>query len=834
MIHCMAPRCTWKNVSLQRLHDHLSKYHGNLKVYECNVVECTRKFNVKCSFYRHLKTHFSEASNIKANNPEDIPFSMLNDSTTAYAENYHLATDQEQISHTLSTPEPMSVNDPTQRLEDLLCTTELDALIQQMQHASIDFNLKYLNANTVPRKTVFDIQKDIKLKIIDPFSKAIDVMRSLGLLTEEGKIVFNKMLSSVNALDSEYKYLAKLKELDLFVDPKEFVISNELQPGIVHNEQMMDSNPVTGIILPLEFTLRKYLESKGVMSTVMNNITPSSDGIIRTILDGSVWKTRTIGLGSRLVIPLNLFFDDFTTTDTVSPHAARTSVCGIYCYIPCMPANVLTKLENIHVVSYVLSEDRKEYDNEQLFSNLVNALIKLETKGLEITYNGEKVNVYFMVGNITGDNLGLSGILDLVESARANYYCRLCKRNREQREYDTIEYEDSFRTVDNYQEDLLKDEVSLTGVKSNSIFNQIPSFHVVHNVYFDMMHDLWEGVCVYGLGHYFNYFIKTKKFFSLDDLNYRKNLFVFGKLNSSNIPDDIKDINISKCKVKMTASEIKTLVTFLPLIIGNLVPEDDPVWNHFCILLKICHILMLREISVQDLNILRKLVSTHHAQYITLFNDKLKPKHHNLVHYATFILCSGTPRHQWTMRGEAKHREAKQYSRVNNNKINLCKSLGIKASLKFAFNLFNNSFIPPSIDLSSSKLSIMHLKTEYVQLLNDCKIDNNAVKYVDKFIKHGLEFARNTVFYIRQNDLASIYELEDIILDNDEKLVMVCHNIHSRCFNNHFQSYEVYKTMIRTVFIDIEYLETCTIDLHKVEEKLYLRCCNLMNVINNV
>lgn len=246
MIHCMAPRCTWKNVSLQRLHDHLSKYHGNLKVYECNVGECTRKFNVKCSFYRHLKTHFSEASNIKANNPEDIPFSMLNDSTTAYAENYHLATDQEQISHTLGTPEPMSVNDPTQRLEDLLCTTELDALIQQMQHASIDFNLKYLNANTVPRKTVFDIQKDIKLKIIDPFSKAIDVMRSLGLLTEEGKIVFNKMLSSVNALDSEYKYLAKLKELDLFVDPKEFVISNELQPGIVHNEQMMDSNPVTG------------------------------------------------------------------------------------------------------------------------------------------------------------------------------------------------------------------------------------------------------------------------------------------------------------------------------------------------------------------------------------------------------------------------------------------------------------------------------------------------------------------------------------------------------------------------------------------------------------
>lgn len=576
------------------------------------------------------------------------------------------------------------------------------------------------------------------------------------------------------------------------------------------------------------------MESKGVMDIVMSSIIPSGDGYIRSLLDGSVWKTRTAGLESKLVIPLNLFFDDFTTTDTVSPHAARTSVCGIYCYIPCLPANVLTKLDNIHVVGYVLSEDRKEYDNEQLFSNLVNTFIDLETTGLEISYKHENVTVYFMLGYITGDNLGLSGILDLVESARANFYCRLCKRNREQRENDTIEYEDSFRTVENYQEDLLQDDPSMTGIKNNSVFNQIPSFHIVFNVYFDLMHDLWEGICVYGLGHYLNYFIRTEKLFTLDDLNYRKNLFVFGKLNSSNIPDNIKDINVSKSKVKMTASEIKTLVTFFPLIIGDLVPENDPVWKHFCVLLKICHILMLREISPEHLSILRELVNTHHTQYVNLFNDQLKPKHHNIVHYATFILCSGTPRHQWTMRGEAKHREAKQYSRVTNNKINLCKSLGIKASLKFAYNVFNNSFIPTSIDLSTSKLSIMKLKSDYTGLITDnYKIDSTAVKYVDKFLKNGSEFTKNTIFYIKQNDLASIYELEDIMLDRDENLILICYNIHSRCFDEHFQSFEVYKTTNRSVITNIERLETRTINLHKLDSKLYFRCCNFLTVINN-
>lgn len=253
--------------------------------------------------------------------------------------------------------------------------------------------------------------------------------------------------------------------------------------------------------MPLKFQLRKYVESDGVMDAIRQNLMPSSDGSIRTLIDGSLWKERTRTMQNNLVIPLNLFFDDFTTGDTVSPHAGQTSIFGIYYYIPCLPAYISTKLSNIHVAGFILSEDRKTNNNEYIFRNLVNTLVELETKGLDIMYKGEKTVVYFMLGFITGDNLGLSGVLDLVESVRANYYCRLCKRNRFQRENDSTEHKESFRTIDNYNNDLLMNDVSLTGVKRNSIFNEIPSFHIINNIYFDLMHDLWEGVCVYGLGH---------------------------------------------------------------------------------------------------------------------------------------------------------------------------------------------------------------------------------------------------------------------------------------------------------------------------------------------
>lgn len=190
--------------------------------------------------------------------------------------------------------------------------------------------------------------------------------------------------------------------------------------------------------MPIKFQLRKYLESAGVLKTILDHLSPSKDGYVRTVVDGTVWQARTDP--AKTVIPLNLFFDDFTTTDTVSPHAASTSICGIYYYIPCLPSYVLSKLVNILIAGYVLTEDRKLFSNDVLFTSLIDILIELETDGLEISYEGNSIRVYFMLAFITGDNLGLSGILDLVESTRANFYCRMCKRNYEQRQTDLIEY----------------------------------------------------------------------------------------------------------------------------------------------------------------------------------------------------------------------------------------------------------------------------------------------------------------------------------------------------------------------------------------------------------
>lgn len=75
---------------------------------------------------------------------------------------------------------------------------------------------------------------------------------------------------------------------------------------------------------------------------------------------------------------------------------------------------------------------------------------------------------------------------------------------------------------------------------------------------------------------------------------------------------------------------------------------------------------------------LQHLIKEHNENYVILFNDSLKPKHHLLVHYPSIIRQSGPPRHFWCFRFEAKHRELKTYARVTSSRKNITLSISKK------------------------------------------------------------------------------------------------------------------------------------------------------------
>lgn len=100
---------------------------------------------------------------------------------------------------------------------------------------------------------------------------------------------------------------------------------------------------------------------------------------------------------------------------------------------------------------------------------------------------------------------------------------------------------------ENYQ--LNVSDPNSKGVDNESLLNHIPSFYVVKNYYADIMHDLFEGVCLYNTIHITNYFINSMNYYDLDILNYRKQLFDYGSKEIENISPKIQLYHLKK-KIK--------------------------------------------------------------------------------------------------------------------------------------------------------------------------------------------------------------------------------------------------------------------------------------------
>ena len=86
------------------------------------------------------------------------------------------------------------------------------------------------------------------------------------------------------------------------------------------------------------------------------------------------------------------------------------------------------------------------------------------------------------------------------------------------------------------------------------------------------------------------------------------------------------------------------LAVYLPLMIGNLVPESDKEWECFLLLLEILQICVSSVFSVDLVEYLRVLID----MYLTSFREcypykNIIPKQHFMVHFPSQILKSASP-----------------------------------------------------------------------------------------------------------------------------------------------------------------------------------------------
>ncbi|KAE8742015.1 hypothetical protein FOCC_FOCC012456, partial [Frankliniella occidentalis] len=177
----------------------------------------------------------------------------------------------------------------------------------------------------------------------------------------------------------------------------------------------------------------------------------NQNDVVSNIIQGTVRRECSQNFGDKLVLPLNLCYDDFVPDDTLMAHGGDTELGPLYCRIPILPGKYLRALENIFVTSLFLTKNRKLFGNAAVFRPVIDELEFLYNEGIEVVTENGSFRIYFCLCCIIGDSKGVNEI------------CGFSKRHKTMLQFEIVSNAE-LRTPGNYAVDVVANDFHTTGV----------------------------------------------------------------------------------------------------------------------------------------------------------------------------------------------------------------------------------------------------------------------------------------------------------------------------------------------------------------------------------
>ena len=496
--------------------------------------------------------------------------------------------------------------------------------------------------------------------------------------------VFDECQNPFAQLETSHQQEKYFAQSGYFIKPREISLGIEYHPRNNATTGHVDQKAkhATFQYVPLPELLKAVLESTGFMRTILQN--PSSnDGIMRDFHDGLFCKEHGFFSDHRN-IRLLLYVDECEIANPLGSKAGLHKIGVIYCTILNLPSRFRSSLCNCFLISLFNAGD-------PILQPLVNDIQLLEQEGLSIATDVFAGKLKVSIAQVTGDNLGVNGILGYVESFISNHFCRHCRMHKREMQIALLARAEQLRNVQSYEDDLSCNNPTATGIKAPCLLNNVENFHVATNYAPDVMHDLLEGVCGIEV-HLVLAALIDEGLFDLDLLNSRITSFDYSPADSKNKPSPvtIQRLQNPDGASGQTASQMWCLIRYLPLIIGDKVPEGNEYFEVILLLLECMDFIFSTEITTEETFVLKQLIKDHHEHFLEMFPERnLKPKHHFMTHYPHQMRMLGPLVHFWTMRFEAKHRFFKRLGHIVCNYRNILKTLCHRQQMFLCYNLMS-------------------------------------------------------------------------------------------------------------------------------------------------
>ncbi|XP_034934881.1 uncharacterized protein [Chelonus insularis] len=748
--------------SLQVLR-HMQLFHSHNTVYPC-INNCNRTFASIPTLKKHIKICLVAANDLVTQNNTLLKSEVKFDSTL---------NNTDHNDHTESSEDQSSIG----TIVDDKC----------IERKFLQFIGYLYNKPSLSRLIVQDIVEnfsELTHGIISIFKHNLKT----AIPSDYHDLITNILqINPCSNFDSEYKRFKYFKGQNLLITPVPFKIGEIKDDKKMKGTVVLTNKQCFAQVVPMRIVLRQFFELPNVYERIISYIKDESSRnylpkLYTSLFQGKIWENISNSYGKKVVIPLYLYYDDFEISNTLSSAAGIYKIGAFYFSIASMPPEYSSSIDSVFLAEFIHTMDLKEFGNEKCCRAIVDELKFLAEEGIWVDVNGINKQIFFVLIGVLGDNLGMNGILGFSESFIAEYFCRCCRSTNNECSKQLVENKGSLRNIHNYEDDTRS---LSTGVKEKCIFNVIPHYHCTINITWDLMHDLYLGICRYDMAKIIDHCIK-KNYFSLEHLNNRLKYFDYSEIDRGKKISFISAHHIHKGNIIITASEMSALISYFGIIVVDLVPVDDDAWELYNTLYEIIDIVTSSSISEYQVIHLEQLIRNHNELFINLFGP-LVPKSHFLTHYPSCIKNMGPIKNLSGSKFESFHQLSKKNAHVVNSRINITYTLALKMQLQVCYRILSQKGLEPKIEYGQ----VLEISDNYESTFSS---HIGAEACTVSWVKiNGTIYKPDFGIYVKNDDFNDpmFGIIISIIMSKDCTIFLVYKECYTIGFNNHQKGYEI-------------------------------------------
>ncbi|XP_059898811.1 uncharacterized protein LOC132461193 isoform X1 [Gadus macrocephalus] len=568
------------------------------------------------------------------------------------------------------------------------------------------------------------------------------------------------------------------------VEPVEFVIDQKNRRSFQY--------------IPVLKTLQQVLNCETILSSAVNlneklQSVLSEKQVYRCLWDGAIFKENTL-FSNECAVSLILYIDDFEVCNPLGTSRKKHKICAIYWILGNLPPGSHSSLSSIYLAALINSDDVKLYGYDIVLEPLISDILILEQHGIFVPKLGKCVKGTIQC--VVADNLGAHGIAGFLESFSGAYICRFCTATKlEIQTRDVGSEAFSLRTEEGHGRHLktLEEEslVNCFGVKRRCVLSEkLTHFNVTTGFPPDIVHDLFEGIVPVEVALCLS--VLTSKYFTLNFLNDSIKTFPFKWTDKANCPHPVPLTYKIRRTVGGNSHENWSLIRFLPLLLGQKVPADEPAWNLLTDLKDIVDLVVTPVHTDETIAYLNFKISEHRVRFKEVFPDtNLLPKHHFLEHYPQLIRQFGPLVSLWTLRFEAKHSFFKRVVRHTRCFKNVLLSLAQRHQLSMAHHIYTCGFPKPLLEVKKfSTVSIDVLKDDIARAVKHKNPNVKEVSLAENVTYNGFNYRLGMILaHGSLEGMPAFIEIIQMVVLQKE-LVFIVRKL-SAWYLEHFRAYQL-------------------------------------------